>query len=148
MDKVEPSISQYSCDYDIKLRSDLIQERFGTIDYPEMKNIVMDVGHHFRPEFINRIDEVVVFHPLGKRKHCSDCTNSVASFIPAFRRAWIYHVTITGAALEKLSEVGFDPIYGARPLKRAIQQEVENPLAQDILSGKLLPGKRDYLRFR
>ncbi|MBP2978523.1 type VI secretion system ATPase TssH, partial [Acinetobacter baumannii] len=56
-----------------------------------------------------------------------------------------YHVTITGAALEKLGEVGFDPIYGARPLKSAIQQEVENPLAQDILSGKLVPGKEIIL---
>ncbi|MEX6295791.1 ATP-dependent chaperone ClpB [Proteus mirabilis] len=127
------------------LGSDLIQERFGTLDYPAMKTIVMDVvGHHFRPEFINRIDEVVVFHPLGKENIAAIAQIQLRRLYQRLEERG-YHVTITGAALEKLGEVGFDPIYGARPLKRAIQQEVENPLAQDILSGKLVPGKEIIL---
>ncbi len=123
------------------LGSDLIQDRFGDINYKQMKDIVMEVvGHHFRPEFINRIDETVVFHPLG-----SDQIKSIAKI--QLRRLYQrleergYEVAISDAALDQISKEGFDPVYGARPLKRAIQQEIENPLAQQILSGKLIPGK-------
>ncbi|MDC9583053.1 ATP-dependent chaperone ClpB [Xenorhabdus sp. PR6a] len=123
------------------LGSDMIQERFGTLDYTGMKNMVMEVvGHHFRPEFINRIDEVVVFHPLGK-EHLKSITNIQLQRLYQRLEERGYQVEITSPALEKLSETGFDPVYGARPLKRAIQQEIENPLAQQILSGQLIPGK-------
>ncbi|PHM63442.1 ATP-dependent chaperone ClpB [Xenorhabdus ishibashii] len=123
------------------LGSDMIQERFGTLDYIGMKNMVMEVvGHHFRPEFINRVDEVVVFHPLGK-EHLKSITSIQLQRLYQRLEEHGYRVEITSQALEKLSEAGFDPVYGARPLKRAIQQEIENPLAQQILSGKLIPGK-------
>ena len=124
------------------LGSDLIQEQFGTLDYGEMKELVMSVvSRHFRPEFINRIDETVVFHPLG-----SDQIKSIAAI--QLQRLYKrleergYQVHMSEAALEHISKAGYDPIFGARPLKRALQQEVENPLAQQILSGALLPGKR------
>ncbi|MEX9755562.1 ATP-dependent chaperone ClpB [Providencia vermicola] len=123
------------------LGSDLIQERFGTIGYSEMKDMVMEVvAHSFRPEFINRIDEVVVFHPLGK-EHITNIANIQLGRLYKRLEEHGYEVTASSAALEKIGEAGFDPIFGARPLKRAIQQEIENPLAQEILSGKLIPGK-------
>ncbi|MGL4485987.1 MAG: ATP-dependent chaperone ClpB [Yersinia sp. (in: enterobacteria)] len=122
------------------LGSDLIQERFGERSYTEMKNMVMEVvSHHFRPEFINRIDEVVVFHPLS-RAHLASIANIQLERLYNRLEERGYQVTITQPALEFLGEAGFDPVYGARPLKRAIQQEIENPLAQQILSGKLIPG--------
>ncbi|CNH71040.1 protein disaggregation chaperone [Yersinia thracica] len=122
------------------LGSDLIQERFGERSYSEMKEMVMEVvTHHFRPEFINRIDEVVVFHPLGRAHLASIASIQLARLYKRLEERG-YQVTITQPALEFLGETGFDPVYGARPLKRAIQQEIENPLAQQILSGKLIPG--------
>ncbi|EJD6044580.1 ATP-dependent chaperone ClpB [Providencia rettgeri] len=123
------------------LGSDLIQERFGMIGYSEMKDMVMEVvSHSFRPEFINRIDEVVVFHPLGKEQITNIANIQLARLYKRLEEHG-YEVTATPAALEKIGEAGFDPIFGARPLKRAIQQEIENLLAQEILSGRLLPGK-------
>ena len=102
--------------------------------------MVMEVvSHHFRPEFINRIDEVVVFHPLG-RAHLAAIANIQLERLYKRLEERGYQVTITQPALEFLGEAGFDPVYGARPLKRAIQQEIENPLSQQILSGKLIPG--------
>ncbi|CNK96405.1 ATP-dependent chaperone ClpB [Yersinia proxima] len=122
------------------LGSDLIQERFGERSYSEMKEMVMEVvTHHFRPEFINRIDEVVVFHPLGRAHLASIASIQLERLYKRLEERG-YQVTITQSALEFLGETGFDPVYGARPLKRAIQQEIENPLAQQILSGKLIPG--------
>ena len=114
------------------LGSDLIQERFGMIGYSEMKDMVMEVvSHSFRPEFINRIDEVVVFHPLGKEQITNIANIQLARLYKRLEEHG-YEVTATPAALEKIGEAGFDPIFGARPLKRAIQQEIENPLAQEI----------------
>ncbi|MDN0123047.1 ATP-dependent chaperone ClpB [Yersinia aleksiciae] len=122
------------------LGSDLIQERFGERSYAEMKNMVMEVvSHHFRPEFINRIDEVVVFHPLGRAHLASIASIQLERLYKRLEERG-YQVTITQPALEFLGEAGFDPVYGARPLKRAIQHEIENPLSQQILSGKLIPG--------
>ncbi|HDL8773639.1 TPA: ATP-dependent chaperone ClpB [Yersinia enterocolitica] len=122
------------------LGSDLIQERFGERSYSKMKEMVMEVvTHHFRPEFINRIDEVVVFHPLGRAHLASIASIQLERLYKRLEERG-YQVTITQPALEFLGETGFDPVYGARPLKRAIQQEIENPLAQQILSGKLIPG--------
>ncbi|OSM95364.1 ATP-dependent chaperone ClpB [Lonsdalea populi] len=123
------------------LGSDLIQERFGEMSYSQMRDMVMNVvNHHFRPEFINRIDEVVVFHPLGQEHIMSIAQIQLQRLYKRLEERG-YSVTISEPALEMLGKIGFDPVYGARPLKRAIQQLIENPLAQQILSGKLLPGK-------
>ncbi len=123
------------------LGSDLIQERFGEIDYAGIKAVVMSVvGENFRPEFINRIDEVVVFHPLSQ-KHISAIADIQLQRLRSRLEEHGFTLHLSEAALLKLSESGFDAVYGARPLKRAIQQEIENPLAQQLLSGELLPGK-------
>ncbi|PVY80689.1 ATP-dependent chaperone ClpB [Pantoea ananatis] len=123
------------------LGSDLIQERFGNLNYPEMKNLVMGVvGQHFRPEFVNRIDEVVVFHPLGE-KHIASIAQIQLQRLYKRLEDRGYQLHISDAAIKLLGENGYDPVYGARPLKRAIQQQIENPLAQQILSGELVPGK-------
>lgn len=122
------------------LGSDLIQENRG-LGYEGMKEIVMSVvGQHFRPEFINRIDETVVFHPLAKENIKAIAQIQLARLAKRMAEHG-YQITFSDAALDFISEVGYDPIYGARPLKRAIQQEIENPLANEILSGKLLPSK-------
>ena len=122
------------------LGSDLIQ---GSKDesYSEMKALVMSVvSQHFRPEFINRIDETVVFHPLGK-ENIRAIANIQLERLAKRMETRGYELVFTDALLDFIGEVGYDPIYGARPLKRAIQQEIENSLAQQILSGALLPGK-------
>ncbi|STQ09880.1 chaperone protein ClpB [Enterobacter cloacae] len=123
------------------LGSDLIQERFGELDYSHMKDLVLGVvSHNFRPEFINRIDEVVVFHPLGE-KHIASIAQIQLQRLYKRLEERGYEIHISDDALKLLSENGYDPVYGARPLKRAIQQQIENPLAQQILSGELVPGK-------
>jgi len=122
------------------LGSQQIQEMSGEENYEVMKSAVMEiVGQHFRPEFINRVDELVVFHPLGKEQ-----IRSIAAiqfeYLHERLRSRQMDIEITDAALDRIAEAGFDPVYGARPLKRAIQQEIENSLAQEILSGKFLAG--------
>ena len=122
------------------LGSDLIQ---GSKDesYSEMKALVMSVvGQHFRPEFINRIDETVVFHPLGKENIRAIASIQLERLAKRMETRG-YELVFTDALLDFIAEVGYDPIYGARPLKRAIQQEIENSLAQQVLSGQLLSGK-------
>lgn len=97
------------------------------------------VGQHFRPEFVNRIDEIVVFHPLGRSE-----LRRIAEIQTRYLRERLQTrelaLEFTPAALDYLAEAGFDPVYGARPLKRAIQQSVENPLAQEILAAKFSAG--------
>ena len=122
------------------LGSQAIQEIAGEENYDAMKSAVMEiVGSHFRPEFINRIDETVVFHPLGREQ-----LHSIARIQVQYLRERLASrdigLELTPAAVDKLSEAGFDPVYGARPLKRAIQQHIENPLAQEILAGKFSAG--------
>ena len=118
------------------LGSDLIQEQHGSSTYDEMKLMVLDVlSHSFRPEFLNRIDETVVFHPLG-REHIESIARIQLGSLLKRLEGMGYKVELRDALLSHLASVGFDPVFGARPLKRAIQQEVENPLAQAILSGK------------
>ena len=122
------------------LGSDLIQEMSGEENYPAMKAAVMGVvGRHFRPEFVNRIDETVVFHPLAadQIRHIADIQLQWLRKRLAEREL---SIEITDAFMDRLAAVGYDPVYGARPLKRAIQQELENPLAQRILSGEFVPG--------
>ncbi|HGO5293962.1 TPA: ATP-dependent chaperone ClpB [Photobacterium damselae subsp. damselae] len=123
------------------LGSDRIQEHFGSLDYEGLKALVMDVvGQHFRPEFINRVDETVVFHPLGQ-DNIKHIANIQLARLQKRLAEKDYRLDVDESALDLIAEAGFDPVYGARPLKRAIQQYIENALAQDILSGKLLSGK-------
>jgi len=99
------------------------------------------VQKEFRPEFLNRIDELVVFHPLA-REQIREIARIQTEHLRARLRERDLELEITDAALDKLAAAGFDPVYGARPLKRAIQAMVENPLAQKILKGEFLPGAR------
>ncbi|SKA67940.1 ATP-dependent Clp protease ATP-binding subunit ClpB [Thiothrix eikelboomii] len=123
------------------LGSHLIQDMAGEENYDRMKAAVMEVvGTHFRPEFINRIDEVVVFHPLDQheiRQIADIQLNSLRKRL-AVREL---NIEFSDAAMDHIAAVGFDPVYGARPLKRAIQNQVENPLAQEILAGHFMPGE-------
>ena len=122
------------------LGSQLIQEMTGEENYDAMKNAVMEVvGSHFRPEFVNRIDDLVVFHPLG-RDHIRKIVDIQLSYLHDRLAERDIHIQLSDAARDKLADAGFDPVYGARPLKRAIQQQVENPLAQEILRGSFKPG--------
>lgn len=123
------------------LGSTRIQEKFSTLDYQGMKDEVMEVvSKHFRPEFLNRVDETVVFHPLGK-EHIKSIAHIQLERLRKRVEQKDYELAISEEALNMLAKVGFDPIFGARPLKRAIQQYVENPLAKSMLSGALVPGK-------
>jgi len=122
------------------LGSDLIQELAGEANYDKMKSAVMSVvGNHFRPEFINRIDETVVFHPLAKEQIRGIAHIQLQGLLQRLRERDL-QMDIDDAVVDMLVETGFDPVYGARPLKRAIQQKLENPLAQEILAGEFAPG--------
>jgi ATP-dependent Clp protease ATP-binding subunit ClpB len=110
--------------------------------YSKMKSAVMDVVQgHFRPEFINRVDDIVVFHPLG-REQLRSIVNIQLGYLRKRLAERDLDLALDTAAADLLGEAGFDPVYGARPLKRAIQQQVENPLAQRILRGEFRPGDR------
>jgi len=122
------------------LGSQLIQEMAGEEHYDDMKAAVLEVvGRHFRPEFINRLDEIVVFHPLGREQ-----IRRIADIQIGYLRKRLgdreIGLEVGPAALDLLGEAGFDPVYGARPLKRAIRAQLENPLAQQILAGHFRPG--------
>jgi len=122
------------------LGSDLIQTLAGEENYERMKAAVMEVvGQHFRPEFINRVDEAVVFHPLG-REQIRAITEIQIGYLHKRLADRDMGLEVSRGALDRLGEAGFDPVYGARPLKRAIQQQLENPLAQEILAGVFGPG--------
>ncbi len=124
------------------LGSQHIQELAGEGEaaYIQMKAAVMGVVQsHFRPEFINRLDEIVVFHPLGK-EHIREIARIQTAYLGKRLAERQMKFSIEDKALELLGNVGFDPVYGARPLKRAIQQQIENPLAQKILAGEFAAG--------
>jgi ATP-dependent Clp protease ATP-binding subunit ClpB len=122
------------------LGSQVIQDMAGEENYDAMKAAVMEiVSGHFRPEFINRVDEVVVFHPLGREQIRAITGIQVATLRKRLQDRDM-DLELTQDALDKLGEAGFDPVYGARPLKRAIQHGVENRLAQEILTGRFQPG--------
>ncbi|MGR9100448.1 MAG: ATP-dependent chaperone ClpB [Gammaproteobacteria bacterium] len=122
------------------LGSARIQELSGEENYAAMKAAVMEiVGMNFRPEFINRIDESVVFHPLS-HEHIREITKIQIKYLQERLQDRDIGFEISEKALDKLGEAGFDPVYGARPLKRAIQTQVENPLAQEILAGRFAGG--------
>jgi ATP-dependent Clp protease ATP-binding subunit ClpB len=122
------------------LGSQMIQQMAGD-DYGVIKLAVMaEVKTHFRPEFVNRIDEIVVFHALSGKNIESIAAIQLKSLEARLAKLEI-RLAVSDAALKQVSEAGFDPIYGARPLKRAIQQEIENPLAKEILAGKFAAGE-------
>jgi ATP-dependent Clp protease ATP-binding subunit ClpB len=124
------------------LGSQAIQEYAARGDYSGMKSAAMEaVQAAFRPEFINRIDDIVVFRPLGGNE-----IRAIVDIQLRYLRKRLadrnMEIELDDKAVSKLAEAGFDPVYGARPLKRAIQQQVENPLAQLILQGEFGPGDR------
>jgi ATP-dependent Clp protease ATP-binding subunit ClpB len=126
------------------LGSQVIQEYAGEKNYTRMKSAVMEiVQQSLRPEFINRIDDIVVFHPLGTEQ-----IRAIVDIQLIYLRKRLQErnmdLTLDDGARDLLGEAGFDPVYGARPLKRAIQQQIENPLAQRILKGEFAPG--DHIR--
>jgi ATP-dependent Clp protease ATP-binding subunit ClpB len=122
------------------LGSQRIQELAGADNYAQMKSEVMEiVGQHFRPEFINRIDDVVVFHPL-EAEHIRKIVDIQLEYLHRRLTERDIALVLEPAARDRLAQAGFDPVYGARPLKRAIQQQLENPLAQRILRGDFGPG--------
>ena len=128
------------------LGSQVIQEYAGEKNYAKMKSAVMEVVQQsFRPEFINRIDDIVVFHPLGTRQ-----IRAIVDIQLHYLRKRLVErgmdLSLDDSARDLLGEAGFDPVYGARPLKRAIQQQIENPLAQRILQGEFVPGDRIQVR--
>ncbi|MBK8016976.1 MAG: ATP-dependent chaperone ClpB [Betaproteobacteria bacterium] len=125
------------------LGSQLIQQMAGS-DYGVVKVAVMaEVKTQFRPEFINRIDEVVVFHALDE-KHIQSIARIQLRYLEQRLARMDMVLEVTDAALQELAQAGFDPVYGARPLKRAIQSSIENPLAKQILEGRF--GAKDRIR--
>lgn len=137
------------------LGSEKIQEFAGDEHYDQMRSSLMDiVGQYFRPEFINRIDDLIVFNPLS-RQHIRMIVDIQLGQLYERLAHRDMKIILSDDACEKLATAGFDPVYGARPLKRAIQQQVENPLAQEILCGNFKPGDTievavggDYLEFQ
>ncbi len=120
------------------LGSQMIQSMAGS-DYQVVKLAVMgEVKTHFRPEFVNRIDEIVVFHALGE-EHIKSIAKIQLNVLKSRLAKLDYALDVSEAALTEIAKVGFDPVYGARPLKRAIQSEIENPLAKSILEGRFAP---------
>jgi ATP-dependent Clp protease ATP-binding subunit ClpB len=114
----------------------------GPLQYAKMKAAVMaTVQQHFRPEFINRVDDIVVFHPLG-RSQLRSIVDIQLSHLRKRLADRDIQLDLDDSARDLLGEAGFDPVYGARPLKRAIQNQVENPLAQRILRGEFGPGAK------
>jgi ATP-dependent Clp protease ATP-binding subunit ClpB len=107
--------------------------------------VLAEVKQHFRPEFVNRIDEIVVFHPLDEANIASIARIQLKSLEERLKKMEI-RMDVTDAALKVVAQAGFDPVYGARPLKRAIQQQIENPLAKEILSGNYGPGDTVHVR--
>ena len=136
------------------LGSQRIQELSGEANYAQMKSEVLEIlGQNFRPEFINRVDDTVVFHPLSREDIQAIVDIQIAHLATRLAERDIV-LELSDAASEKIGNAGFDPVYGARPLKRAIQQQLENPLAQRILAGDFGPGSvikvdtdKDGLRF-
>ena len=124
------------------LGSDRIQALSENADYDHMKAVVMgEVGDHFRPEFLNRIDEVVVFHALSEAEIRAIAEIQLARLKDRLAEQEL-RLELDSAALDRLGAIGFDPVYGARPLKRAIQAELASPIAEKILAGELAPGAR------
>jgi ATP-dependent Clp protease ATP-binding subunit ClpB len=128
------------------LGSQMIQQMSGD-DYQIIKLAVMgEVKTHFRPEFVNRIDEIVVFHALDE-KHIAGIAKIQLQYLEKRLARLEMSMEVSDAALASIAEAGFDPVFGARPLKRAIQERIENPLSRLILEGKLGPKDRIKVGF-
>jgi ATP-dependent Clp protease ATP-binding subunit ClpB len=128
------------------LGSDVIQTLAGAAEYEEMKTAVMGiVTQHFRPEFLNRVDDVVVFHPLSKDQIVGIAKIQLQILQRRLQESDI-SLDLDVGAMEFLVDVGYDPVYGARPLKRAIQRYIENPLAQELLAGHYKTGDKIQMR--
>jgi ATP-dependent Clp protease ATP-binding subunit ClpB len=130
------------------LGSQVIQELAGEANYDKMKAAVMQVvTQHFRPEFINRVDDIVVFHPLGRDQVRAIVEIQLGRLRQRLNERNI-QLRLDEDARDKIGEAGFDTVYGARPLKRAIQSQIENPLAQRILMGDFVSGDRVIAKLR
>ena len=122
------------------LGSQIIQELTSKKDYEALKSTLMDIiAQHFRPEFINRVDEVVVFHALSE-KQIHKITSIQLENLRERLSERDLQLEVSEAAINHIAKMGYDPVYGARPLKRTIQQELENSIAKDMLEEKFLPG--------
>lgn len=129
------------------LGSQIIQELTSKKDYAALKSTLMDIiSQHFRPEFINRIDEVVVFHALNQ-KQIHAITEIQLQQLRQRLKERDLQLEVSETAVDHIAKMGFDPIYGARPLKRTIQQELENPIAKDMLEEKFLPGDKVFVDY-
>lgn len=129
------------------LGSQIIQELTSKKDYTTLKNTLMEIiAQHFRPEFINRIDEVVVFHALSQ-KQIHAITEIQLQQLRGRLGERDLQLEVSEAAINHISKMGYDPVYGARPLKRTIQQELENPIAKDMLEEKFLPGDKIFVDY-
>jgi ATP-dependent Clp protease ATP-binding subunit ClpB len=106
--------------------------------------VMAEVKANFRPEFVNRIDEIVVFHPLDEAQIANIARIQLRGLEQRLAKLEI-GLDVSAAALKAVAAAGFDPVYGARPLKRAIQQQIENPLAKDILAGNFAAGDRVHV---
>jgi ATP-dependent Clp protease ATP-binding subunit ClpB len=124
------------------LGSDVIQEMtVACSEYPKIRDAVLTVvSGHFRPEFINRSDELVVFEPLD-RTQVQAIAGIQLDILNSRLAERELRLEVSEEALDRLADIGFDPVYGARPLKRAIQQQFENPLAQSLLKGEFIAGQ-------
>ena len=131
------------------LGSQLIQELAAKADYATLKTTIMEViSQHFRPEFINRVDEVVVFHALTEKQIHKIAAIQLERLRQRLRERDL-KLEVSEAAIDHIAAVGYDPVYGARPLKRAIQQELENPIARALIEGKFTAGDTivvDYMK--
>ncbi len=124
------------------LGSEMIQEESGKSDYAAIKEKLMQIlTTHFKPEFLNRVDETVVFHPLS-RENIKSIAGIQLQTLKQRLNANGYEVEFADHLLGRIADIGFDPIYGARPLRRAIQNSIEDPLSELVLSGKLMPNQR------
>ena len=122
------------------LGSELIHDAGARLSSDDMQTTVMErVSEHFRPEFLNRIDESVVFHSLEK-EHIRDIATIQLGVLTERLADRSLRLALSDEVMRHLADVGFDPVYGARPLKRAIQRLIENPLAQALLAGDFAPG--------
>lgn len=129
------------------LGSQIIQELTSKKDYSALKSTLMDIiAQHFRPEFINRVDEVVVFHALTEKQIHSITSIQLERLRERLNERDL-QLEVSAAAVNHIAKMGYDPVYGARPLKRTIQQELENPIAKDMLEEKFLPGDKIFVDY-
>ena len=129
------------------LGSSMIQEESGKLSYDEMKGKLLEIlEQHFKPEFLNRVDETVVFHPLGKEQIKAIAGIQLSTLLKRVS-ANGYDIVLGEHVLDHVAEIGYDPVFGARPLRRAIQNYVEDPLSRAILAGEVETGKHYVLDF-